>query len=558
MHHSHPTLFVSLSLLVAVFGSWTALDLFSRVRSHIGAARRIWLVGAAVVMGLSIWSMHFIAMLGFNPGGPVSYDPALTLLSLALAIGATCGAFVAAGGPSPTRTRMVLAGVAMGAGICLMHYVGMAAVRAAVSLAYRPGFVVASFVIAVTASTAALFAKRRQAGRSWRAAAAVVLGFAIVGMHYTAMAGLRLTPVAGTGPIAGASTFMLGVSIAAGTLVILFLGLLASLYDQRLNVLSSLDAGRVGYWELSLPDFALQVSRRGRQIFGRDPDTPFARADFLSALPPDELERSQRLLTAAIESGEEYDAEYRLELPGRDPWWINVRGQVVVRSGGRPRRMAGVVLDVTERRRVVVALEEAEGRQRLLIDELQHRVKNTLATVQSIARQTARGIVGGEDFLQAYEARLVALSRTHDALTRGVWEKASLSDLLLQELSPHAEEQYRLDGPDVSLRPKQALALGMVFHELATNAAKHGALCQTQGCVQVNWRLERDVLEVTWRERGGPPVRPPSRRGFGSRLIKAALETELRGSADLEFAPDGLSCRLSVPLGADRKAEVAP
>jgi two-component sensor histidine kinase/PAS domain-containing protein len=445
----------------------------------------------------------------------------------------------------------------MGVGICLMHYVGMAAVRTAVSLGYQPGFVAASFVIAVTASTAALFAKRRQAGRRWRAAAAVVLGLAIVGMHYTAMAGLQLTPVDGAAPAAGASTYMLGVSVAAGTLVILFLGLLASLYDQRLNVLSSLDAGRVGYWELSLPDFTLQVSRRGRQIFGRDPDAPFARSDFLGVLPPDELERSQQLLAAAIESGEEYDAEYRLELPGRDPWWVNVRGQVVARSAGRPRRMAGVVLDITERRRVVAALEEAERRQRLLIDELNHRVKNTLATVQSIARQTARGTSGGEDFLQAYEARLVALSRTHDALTRGVWEKASLRDLLLQELSPHAEEQYRMEGPDVSLPPKQALALGMVFHELATNAAKHGALSQAKGCVEVDWRLEAERLEVTWRERRGPPVTPPQRRGFGSRLIKAALETELRGSASLDYAPDGLSCRLAFPLGTGAPAQQA-
>jgi NO-binding membrane sensor protein with MHYT domain/two-component sensor histidine kinase len=549
MHHSHHLVFVGLSLVVAVFGSWTALDLFRRMRSHIGRARRIWLGGAAVAMGLSIWSMHFVAMLGFNPGYAVSYDLPLTFLSLALAMGATCGAFFAASGERAPRTRLIVAGLAMGTGICLMHYVGMAAVRTAAALSYRPAFVVASFLIAVGASTAALFAKRRDRGVRWRAVAALILGLAIVGMHFSAMAGLVLKPIAGY-PAAppGAPPFVLGLGVAGGTLTILVLGLLAALYDQRLNVLAALDAGRVGYWELSLPERTLQVSRRGREIFGGDPDAPFARGDFLSMLPPDELARSQQLLDAAIASGGEYDAEYRLENPQRGSWWVNIRGQVVARSRGRPRRMAGVVVDVTERRRAFAALAEAEARQRLLIDELNHRVKNTLATVQSIARQTAKGSQATPDFVEAFESRLVALSRTHDALTRGAWEQASLRELLATEFAPYRPEQVELEGPDISLRPRQALAIGMVLHELATNAAKHGALSQTSGCVGVRWRLDGAHLEILWREHDGPPVAEPKRRGFGSRLIRATVEAELGGAAELDFAPGGLVCRLSVPL----------
>lgn len=549
MHTHQSATFAVLSLIVAVLGSWTALDLFARVRSHIGRVRRIWLFAAATAMGLSIWSMHFIAMLGFDPGAPVSYDPFLTALSLLLAIGATCGAFFAAAPDKASRARIAAAGTAMGLGICLMHYVGMAALRTAVSLGYRPGYVAASFAIAIIASTAALFIKRRHPTSGWKAAASLVLGVAIVGMHYTAMAGLRLASTdVGASQGSGASTFMLGVSVAAGTSVILALALLASLYDQRLNVISSLDAGRVGYWELTLPDFTLQVSPRGRQIFGGDPHQPFSRADFQSALPPEELARSQALLSAAIESRSEYDAEYRLERPGRAPWWVNVRGQVVSTRGGRPRRMAGVVLDVTERRRVYDALQEAEARQKLLIDELNHRVKNTLATVQSIARQTARDMPGGKGFLETYEARLIALSQTHDALTRGVWEHASLAELLEKEFSPYAAEQFRFEGPEVRLKPRQALALGMVFHELATNAAKHGALCQTRGCVQVAWRCDDDRLHVEWRERGGPAVAPPSRAGFGSRLIKSAVEGELRGHSEVDYAATGVVCRLCFRL----------
>ena len=179
----HESLFVVLSLLVAVAGSWTALDLFRRVRSHIGYTRKVWLIGAALAMGASIWAMHFIAMLGFDPGGPVSYDPALTFASLLLAVGATCGAFIAASAAKPSAVRLGAAGIAMGVGICLMHYVGMAAMRTAVSLGYRPGFVLASFAIAILASTAALVAARRDQSTPWRAGAALILGLAISGMH---------------------------------------------------------------------------------------------------------------------------------------------------------------------------------------------------------------------------------------------------------------------------------------------------------------------------------------------------------------------------------------
>jgi PAS domain S-box-containing protein len=331
--------------------------------------------------------------------------------------------------------------------------------------------------------------------------------------------------------------------------VILALSLLASLYDQRLNVLAALDAGRVGYWEMSLPDRTLEVSPRGRDILGQAAGAPFSRREFTALLPPQELERSRRLLLEAIESGQEYDAEYRLQHPERGAWWVNVRGRVVAWSNGQARRMAGVVLDVTERRQAFAALAEADARQRLLIDELNHRVKNTLATVQSIARQTAKGAAAGPEFVDAFESRLVALSRTHDALTRSAWEQASLQELLGQEFSPYAAEQFRLDGPDVSLRPRQALALGMVFHELATNAAKHGALSRVSGCVEVGWTAGAAGLQIEWREHDGPPVATPQRRGFGSRLITATIQGELCGVAELNFARDGLVCRLRIPLG---------
>jgi PAS domain S-box-containing protein len=550
LHGHHEFSFVLLSLVVAVLGSWTALDLFKRVRSHIGRTQRIWLAAAAVAMGASIWSMHFIAMLGFDPGSPISYDLPLTFLSLALAIGATCGAFFAAAKEGAPAIRVCIAGVAMGCGICLMHYVGMAALRTAISLGYRPSFVVASFVIAIAASTAALFAARRERSMRWRIAAAVILGLAIVGMHYTAMAGLELTSSGAAPPLRGVPPFVLGASVAAGSVLILSMALLASLYDERLNVLMALEAGGVGYWELSLPDNVLHVSARGKEILGLRADQPFAYKDLDALMSPEDVERRKRLVARVLADGGDYDAEYRLNSESTNERWINIRGRIVLRRAGVPKRMAGVVLDVTERRAAFAALAQAEERQRLLIDELNHRVKNTLATVQAIARQTGRSAASIEGFREAFEGRLIALSRTHNALTQGGWETGSLRELLRQELSPYAPNQVRLSGDDLQLGPRQTLRLGMVFHELATNAAKYGALSNPDGRVEISWsrRENGTSLRLDWREFGGPPVVVPANAGFGSRLIRSLIEKELTGEVALDFPKDGVHCAMTVPL----------
>jgi two-component sensor histidine kinase len=206
-----------------------------------------------------------------------------------------------------------------------------------------------------------------------------------------------------------------------------------------------------------------------------------------------------------------------------------------------------MLLDVTERKR-------SEERQKALIDELNHRVKNTLATVQSIAVQTLRGSGVAANARDAFSARLLALSRTHDQLSRAGWESADFRSILGEVFAPYQSDgnaQVRLEGRSIRLPPQRALLLAMVMHELATNAAKYGALSVATGALKVTWNVTNgngQRLVIEWQETGGPKVKPPQRRGFGSRLAERAIKNELNGAAQIVFAPDGLHCKFEIPL----------
>ena len=250
-------------------------------------------------------------------------------------------------------------------------------------------------------------------------------------------------------------------------------------------------------------------------------------------------------------------AEYR---------WFLTRVAPVRGPDGRVERWVGTCTDVDPRHR-------AEERQSLLVNELNHRVKNSLAVALALADQTRRACADldrpFERFHADFQTRLVALAAAHDLLTREHWEGAPLTKLVATALAPHAgaagagattAARVSLAGPPVRLAPETAVALAMAMHELATNAAKHGALSVPAGRVEVDWRLEPldatagtagDTLVLDWAEHGGPPVAgPPARRGFGSRLIERGLPVQLgRGSTvRMEFAPEGLRCRIRAPL----------
>ncbi len=198
--------------------------------------------------------------------------------------------------------------------------------------------------------------------------------------------------------------------------------------------------------------------------------------------------------------------------------------------------------------------KKAEEHQRLLINELNHRVKNTLATVQSITSQTLRNAGTMEDARSALEARLFALSRAHDVLTQENWESANLRDVVREAMAPfrhEREKRLHMTGPDVRIAPRVALAIAMALQELATNAVKYGALSNTTGEVNVQWKLagkDELRLHLVWTEVGGPPVEQPRRRGFGTRLIERSLAHDLNGRAEISFTPAGVVCTVDAPL----------
>jgi len=301
------------------------------------------------------------------------------------------------------------------------------------------------------------------------------------------------------------------------------------------------------------------VAGRTERVYGYTADELLAGGGDLirSLIHPDDFPKvAARLAQLAV--GAEGDVrEFELRVRRRDGGyrWVLDRAVAFERNAqGRVVKTLSAALDIDERKR-------AEERRTLLINELNHRVKNTLASVQSIARQTMRSARTPEEMADVFTARLVALSGAHDVLTRENWEGAGLKKIVQVALAPFAGDRISTQGPDVRLGARAALALGMALHELATNAAKYGALSGEVGGVALSWQVrsgERAILDMVWREHGGPPVTPPKRRGFGSRLLTQGVRFELNGAAEMEFAPDGLICRISAPLEATPLMELSP
>jgi two-component sensor histidine kinase len=233
-----------------------------------------------------------------------------------------------------------------------------------------------------------------------------------------------------------------------------------------------------------------------------------------------------------------------------NPLW---RSLAIIAAFGLASLLIGLAFAVQMAQRVA----RAEADRELLMNELNHRVKNTLATVQAIVTRTLRGARSPADASNAVEARLIALSRAHNVLSEENWASAELREIVQQALTPHAagdETRLQIFGPDIRLSPRAALSLSLVLNELATNAAKYGALADADGQVRVIWRIaearESPRLILDWTESTKRPIAKPEHSGFGSLLIRRSIEQDLRGKVALEFDPHGVKCLLDIPLAA--------
>jgi len=320
---------------------------------------------------------------------------------------------------------------------------------------------------------------------------------------------------------------------------------------------------RVGY-EAKLNRLASIVSSSQDAILGIDLDLTvtdwndgaeklygFARDEIVgksvtALIPPDRLDEEARIIEQIKAGGHvEPHETVRMNKDGR-PVDVSLSVSPIHDARGRVVGASKIARDISDRK-------AAEQAQKVLIGELNHRVKNLLATVLAIARQTFRNVEDLDASRSSFEARLLNLAKAHDLLTTSGWEKASLQQVVENALAPFSSSRIDVEGPPLKLQPKAAVAVALILHELATNASKYGALSTPDGRVSVTWTIEDEGearFRLSWREAGGPPVVAPARKGFGSRLIESMV-FQLDGTFELTYEPDGVSCRIDAPLSSD-------
>lgn len=306
------------------------------------------------------------------------------------------------------------------------------------------------------------------------------------------------------------------------------------LAEERLRF--TLQAGRLGAWTHDLLSSRFVPSAAFKSILGRPAADTFSMADLEAAILPEKRDDWRRAFEAAQSGDGTLDVDLLCETPDGQKRWIELRAQTRFSSEGRPLSLTGVVLDITERKR-------AEAHRDLLTREMSHRVKNTLATVQSIVSQSLRDAEVEPDVSRLLSERLRALAGAHDVLTSQGWESAEIGEVVATALEPFqgtAPRRIAHGGDRVRLSARAATALSLALHELATNATKYGALSEVDGRVTVNWSVENGELRLDWIEREGPPVAAPRRRGFGTRMIESALAASTGGRCRMDYRPDGL------------------
>ncbi|MFO1159343.1 MAG: HWE histidine kinase domain-containing protein [Reyranellaceae bacterium] len=322
----------------------------------------------------------------------------------------------------------------------------------------------------------------------------------------------------------------------------------AALRRSEEQLRTAAEAAQFGAHEYDIAGDRTLRSPQFLEILGADPADASATFDAgLDFVHPDDREATGRRKRQILEGADDrYQLEYRIRRRDGPVRWVMDRGQVIRDTSGKPVRVVGVVLDITD-------IKEAEQRQSLLFAELNHRVKNTLSIVQALAHQTLRSKSDPRQFAQAFSDRLGSLARAHSLLTRDAWRGASLKDIVSTALAAFVDEGLAIEiAGDALLIPANAtITLSLMLHELATNAAKYGALSVAGGRLSIGWKVvasgSGDAVDLHWREDNGPPVVPPRERGFGSRLLAGSAQ-QLGAELEVDYAAEGLRCRLRFPV----------
>ncbi len=333
-----------------------------------------------------------------------------------------------------------------------------------------------------------------------------------------------------------------------------------ALEERNMQLALAGKAALVGSFAFDLDVGEIQVSEGYAAIHGLPEGTTRTTLNVWRAgVHPEDIGRVEELRGRAFRDRRgEYGTEYRIIRPTGEVRWIEARCFFSFGSDGRPpERMVGVNIDVTGRRR-------AEEHQRMLVAELDHRVKNVLATVSAVASRTQDATLSGADFAATLAGRIQSMAATHELLSCRQWKGVSVRELVRRELAPYVtRSNTELEGPELILCPETAQAVSMVLHELTTNAAKHGGLSTDDGRVSVRWGQVTNGnpeahMRIEWQETAGPAVRPPGRSGYGMEVIRNLIPYELGGTVDLEFSPEGVRCEIDFPVAAGLLHERPP
>lgn len=305
----------------------------------------------------------------------------------------------------------------------------------------------------------------------------------------------------------------------------------------------ALEVAQMGWWDYDILADRVTWSPSPTRFMGFPTDAFDATLNgALAHVHPDDRDRFLALVAQGTAADQTQSCELRFVRPDGSVRWSLAAGQAICDEHQRPIRFAGIDLDITARK-------QAEERQNVMVRELDHRAKNLLAVVQSILHLSDAGTM--RQFVAAVDGRIRALSRAHTLLSESRWQGVDLTRIVDEEIAPFAADQTRqveTAGPAVSLLPATAQSLALALHELVTNAIRYGALSTPRGRVLLSWKIGPEALGISWVETGGPPAAPPARHGFGTKVITASIERQLRGNVAFDWPPEGMRCVFSIPV----------